>query len=232
MISSHWIRGLVLSTGLLCGLALAKDTSEPTKWLSQVKIQALSDTVPPPPAPNSADDQADLALILKAQKSRTPEIEAECKRDEGFSYKLFQSIYGTALTPEHNPKFFQLMKDVLDVSHVVNKTAKNNYHRPRPYQGHPDTVKALFTVGEFSYPSGHSMGSFTLAVVLSEVFPDKKPAFLNRAAQIAQSRVDAGVHYPSDIKEGEVLGKATAAALLANSSFQSDLAAVKEEVKK
>ena len=218
--------------GLLCGLALAKDTSDSTKWLTRAQEQALTDTVPPPPAPDSAEDQADLAAILEAQKSRTPEIEAECKRDQGFSYKLFESVYGTGLTHERAPKFHQLMKDVLDVTRLVNETAKNKYRRLRPYQGHPDTVKSLFPVSGFSYPSGHSMGSFTLAVVLGAIFPDKQQAFLDRAAQIAQSRVDAGVHYPSDIKEGEVLGKATGAALLENNAFQGDLTAVKEELKK
>ena len=52
------------------------------------------------------------------------------------------------------------------------------------------------------------------------------------AAEIAQSRVNAGVHYPSDIHEGEVLGKATGAAILASSAFQADLADVQAELKK
>jgi len=232
MISSLSIRGLILSLGFIGSLALAKDTAEPTKWLSRAQEQALSDTVPTPAALNSSQDQTDLAAILQAQKSRTPEIEAECKRDETFSYKLFQSVYGDNLTPEHNPKFFQFLKNVLEVSRVVNETAKNKYQRLRPYQGHPDVVKSLFAVTGFSYPSGHSMGSFTLAVALGAVFPEKQQAFLDRAQQIAQSRVDAGVHYPSDIKEGEILGKATGAALLANDAFQADLTTVKAELQK
>lgn len=223
---------MVLCAGLLCSLTLAKDNSEKTQWLNQAQLQALTDSVPPPPAPQSAEDRADLAVILAAQKARTPEIIAECNLDKNFSEKLFQSVYGADLTSEHDPKFYRFMKNVLEVTHLVNVTAKDKYHRLRPYQGHPDVVKSLFTAGEFSYPSGHSMASFTLATILGAVFPKKKQAFLDRAAQIAQSRVDAGVHYPSDIKEGEVLGKATAAALLADSSFQKDLAEVKVEVKK
>ncbi len=217
-----------------CTLARAKDKlpGNPTQWLSQEQETALSDSVPPPPAPGSTEDQADRAKILEAQKARTPEIVAECKRDQTFSYKLFESIYGSGLTPANSPKFYALMDNVLAATKVVNETAKNKYKRQRPYQGHPDTVKSLFTVTGFSYPSGHSMGSFTLATVLGAVFPDKKQAFLDRAAQIAQSRVDAGVHYPSDIAEGEVLGKATGEAILATSSFQGDLAAVEAELKK
>jgi acid phosphatase (class A) len=76
------------------------------------------------------------------------------------------------------------------------------------------------------------MASYTLAVVLGSVFPDKAQALLERAGQIAHSRVDAGVHYPSDIAEGEVLGKATGAAILATNDFQKDLAEVRAELKK
>ncbi len=217
---------------VFCASAFAKDDANAFKWLSKDQELALSSSVPPPPAPNSTEDQADLAKILEVQKSRTPEMIAESKADQGFSYNLFQSVYGKDLTPENSPKFFQLMKNVLATTQQVNVTAKDKYRRLRPYLGHPDVVHSLFTVGGFSYPSGHSMGSFALATVLGAVFPDKKQAFLDRAAQIAQSRVDAGVHYPSDIKEGEVLGKATGEAILANSAFQADLAEVQAELKK
>jgi hypothetical protein len=203
----------------------------PTQWLTKDQEQALIATVPPPPAPGSPEDQADLAAILAAQQARTPDIETECKLDQGFSEHLFQSIYGSNLTQDNSPKFYHLMKTVLALTGLVNGAAKGEYKRPRPYQGHPDVVHALFQVGGYSYPSGHSMASFTLAVVLGAIFPDKQQAFLDRAGQIAQSRVNAGVHYPSDIKEGEVLGKATAAAILASPAFQADLAGVKAELK-
>ena len=233
--SSHLMHRIflqVLGLTLVCNLALAKDASDSTKWLSTSQLQALEDSVPPPPTPNSAEDQADLAAIVAAQNTRTPDVIAECKRDETFTYKLFQSVYGDNITTDKYPKFYQLLKDVLGDTKVVNETAKNKYKRLRPYQAHPDTVKALFNVTGFSYPSGHSMGSFTLAVVFGAIFPDKQQAFLDRAQQIAQSRVDAGVHNPSDIKEGEVLGKAVGAALLANPDFQKDLGDVIAEVKK
>ena len=145
---------------------------------------------------------------------------------------LFQSVYGADHTPENSPKLYRLMKNVLAVTAAVNRPAKDRFQRPRPYQGHPETVHPLFEVKEYSYPSGHSMASCTLATVLGVVFPAQQQALLDRAAQIAQSRVDAGVHYPSDIKEGEALGKATAAAILASPAFQADLAEVKAELKR
>lgn len=209
----------------------ADDKGDPYKWLTKEQEKTLSDSVPPPPAPDSAEDKADLAKTLEIQKARTPEIIAECNRDEHFSYKLFDSVYGSNLTPEKAPLFCQLLTNVTATTRVVNEAAKAKYKRPRPYLGHPAEVKSVFTVSGFSYPSGHSMGSFTLATILGTIFPDKKQTFLNRAAQIAQSRVDAGVHYTSDIKAGETLGKATGEAIVATPAFQSDLAQVQLELK-
>ncbi len=219
---------LLLLTVVTTALVLAEEGK--SLWLSKDQEQALSDTVPAPPAVDSKENQADFAAIFEAQKDRTPEMVEESKRYHGFSYKLFEDIYGKELTADRAPKFHKLMKETLEITRVVNETAKNKYKRLRPYQEHPDQVHSLFTVGGYSYPSGHSMGSFTLAIVLGAVFPDKAQAFLDRASQIAQSRVNAGVHNPTDIKEGEILGKATGAAILASPAFQQDLVEIKSEL--
>jgi acid phosphatase (class A) len=233
ILKTHFLTfGLALCAALVCNLASAKDGGNSLQWLSADQEKSLSDSVPPPPVPNSPEDQADVAAVVAAEKARTPEIIAECKQYQKFSAKLFESIYGKDLTPDKYPKFNQLLQNIEATTKVVNDAAKDKYKRPRPYVGHPDQVKSLFEVTGFSYPSGHSMGSFTIAVVLGTVFPDKQQALLDLAAKIAQSRVNAGVHHPVDIKEGEALGRATGAAIVATPAFQADLAAVQAELKK
>lgn len=233
MNTNYRIIGWALGVALICSVAFAQMKAEgnPNRWLNKDQEQKLIESVPPPPAPDSAEDQADRAQIVHIQQTRTDEMAREATRDQHFSYLLFQSVYGKDLTPENSPKFYQLLKNVTATTGFVNESAKNKYKRLRPYQGHPGVVEALFPVNGYSYPSGHAMGSFTLATVLSAVFPDKKQALFDRAAQIAQSRVNAGVHYPSDIKEGGILGQATGEAILATPAFQSDLAAVHAELK-
>ena len=230
--SSPYPQSTPAAGGMAMEGAAPKATPEPYVWLTKEEEAALSATVPEVPAADSPTDKADLAKILEVQNARTPEMLAECKRDQTLTYKLFQSVYGDDLTPANSPKFHLLMKHVLDATHAVNDVPKEKYKRARPYAGHPDVVKSLFTVKGYSYPSGHSMASHTLALVLGEVFPEKKQALLDRAHAIAQSRVDAGVHYPSDIAQGEVLGRATGAAIIANAAFQKDLAEVKAELRK
>ena len=226
-----WLVRLLVCAASTASLASAQNPAAPASLLTPPQVGALVGTVPPPPAPNSDEDRADLAAVLGAQKARTPDTEAECKRDEHFTEHLFQTIYGNDRTRENSPRFYELMRAVLEATAEVNGAAKEKFRRKRPYQGHPEVVRELFSVHGYSYPSGHSMASFTLAMVLADLFPEQTKALLDRAGQIAQSRVEAGVHYPSDIKEGEVLGKATAAAILSQPAFQVNLAEVRAELK-
>jgi acid phosphatase (class A) len=52
---------------------------------------------------------------------------------------------------------------------------------------------------------------------------------MERGREIGWSRVIAGVHYPSDLTAGRVLGMALARALLASPKFQEEFLKAKEE---
>ncbi|MEC8789416.1 MAG: phosphatase PAP2 family protein, partial [Candidatus Thermoplasmatota archaeon] len=58
-----------------------------------------------------------------------------------------------------------------------------------------------------SFPSGHSIESFGIAVALAHKFPDKKKALMDVAEKISDARVEMGVHYPSDKKVGKQIGE-------------------------
>ena len=63
-----------------------------------------------------------------------------------------------------------------------------------------------------SFPSGHSSTSFMLATSLSLQYPKWyviAPAYLY-AGTVAYSRMDLGVHYPSDIIGGALIGSGSA----------------------
>lgn len=92
---------------------------------------------------------------------------------------------------------------------------KITINRPRPYVTYPDIVPKM-EVGTKSFPSGHTTFAFALATSLT--LNHKKwyvgvPAFV-WAFGVGYSRMHLGVHYPSDVIGGAVLG--TGAALLIN----------------
>jgi undecaprenyl-diphosphatase len=66
-----------------------------------------------------------------------------------------------------------------------------------------------------SFPSGHASTAFAGATVLASFAPRGRAAFYALAVLIALSRLYNGVHYPTDVIVGAVLGTLTALLLLA-----------------
>ena len=88
---------------------------------------------------------------------------------------------------------------------------KNLVKRPRPYLTYPD-LKNLSTEGSYSFPSGHSSTTFSIATSLSLNYPKWYvivPAYL-WAGATGFSRMYLNVHYPSDVLVGAALGSVTA----------------------
>lgn len=80
-------------------------------------------------------------------------------------------------------------------------------HRPFEHQLGPPT-------SSWSFPSGHSATSFACATVLSAFAPRWRVPFFLLATLIALSRLYNGVHYPTDVVAGALLGVLTALLLL------------------
>jgi undecaprenyl-diphosphatase len=93
---------------------------------------------------------------------------------------------------------------------VVTGLGKLVVARTRPHY-HPEIPVPT----SHSFPSGHAASSFAAATVIAMLAPRLRvPAFL-LAAAIAFSRVYNGVHWPSDVLVGALLGVAIALLLLA-----------------
>lgn len=82
------------------------------------------------------------------------------------------------------------------------------YHRPRPFLVLP--VHQLLTDASWSFPSGHA--TFFFAMATSIALYNKKWGifFFIAVILITVSRVIAGIHYPSDIVGGAIIGIAVA----------------------
>lgn len=92
---------------------------------------------------------------------------------------------------------------------------KRSIGRPRPFVQCPDIRACARALDKFSFPSGHTLHAFTFLVICSWYFPPAALALVPVVALIAVSRVALGLHYPSDVAAGAVLGTAVAAGVLA-----------------
>ena len=83
---------------------------------------------------------------------------------------------------------------------------KEMFHRLRPCIFLKDAVTPLGCNGTFSFPSSHAVNNFAAAVFIYKFYPKLKWALFITASLVALSRVYLGLHYPSDILGGAVIG--------------------------
>lgn len=108
----------------------------------------------------------------------------------------------------------ELLKDALYVgtsvagAFVVTYGMKYLVDRERPYDRWPDRVHAYSRENSPSFPSGHTATAFALATSLCVRYPKWyviAPSAL-WACSVGVSRMNEGVHYPSDVLAGAAIG--------------------------
>ncbi len=80
--------------------------------------------------------------------------------------------------------------------------------RERPCSIEPHCWATLLPPDRFSFPSGHSITAFAVAVSLGLFYPTALPALLLCALSVACSRILLGMHFLSDVIAGSILGAA------------------------
>ena len=87
--------------------------------------------------------------------------------------------------------------------------------RIRPYDSVEGLVPLVARLKDYSFPSGHTCASFACAGVYYKAFPGKwGKAAMVLAVLIALSRLYVGVHYPTDVLAGALVGTFSALAAL------------------
>jgi acid phosphatase (class A) len=149
--------------------------------------------------------------------------------EKEFSISNFTPAIGRNFQPGKFPKTEAFMHNVQTDAAAVADHAKNIWKRPRPFMIDPGLATGKLEK-TFSYPSGHSTESMVLALVLADLFPEKRDAIVAEARAIGWHRIEIARHYPTDIYAGRVLAQAIAEQMKQSPDYQRDFAAAQAEI--
>jgi acid phosphatase (class A) len=176
-----------------------------TKNIS-IEAPAFTPMLTGAPAKSSPQDIEDYQTLLQLQKTRT---KADCARGVSEVNINLENFYGPAygpLTQTEVAKWTPLFNEFSSLAWPLIKAAKDKWQRPRPFITHSDISPCVKLEKSFSYPSGHAAMAYYYLEILEQLKPALKDSLTRRADQIAHDRNIVGVHYPSDVRDGKILG--------------------------
>jgi len=193
--------------------------------------------VPPPPLSGSAAFEHDKEVAENTYTLRNTPRFTVAASDFQLKFPVFIDHFSCALnteiTKENAPYLYNLLSRSFSDIAMSTYAAKNYYQRKRPFQMNnqpialPEMKSALEE--DPSYPSGHSALGWGMALILSEIAPDRDNELLARGRAYTESRMVANHHWYSDVVWGRFMGAATVARLHADPTFLADLQAAKAE---
>jgi undecaprenyl-diphosphatase len=83
---------------------------------------------------------------------------------------------------------------------------KKVFGRKRPCALEPHCWATLLPPDQFSFPSGHTITAFAVAISIGAFYPAIRPELMFCAASVACSRILLGMHFLSDVVVGGLLG--------------------------
>ena len=147
---------------------------------------------------------------------------------------MFSPAVGRLLSKETTPKTLELLRRCIKTFRSSASSPKAHYMRLRPFVFYregtliPEDEEYERKTG--SYPSGHTVRGWGMALVLTQLFPEHQNEILLAGYEWGQSRVIAGYHWQSDVDASRLLSSACFARLQACEEYLKDLAAARAEL--
>lgn len=190
-------------------------------------------TLGAPYADGSPEQQAEIASILTRQKTLSDtKKRAVIAEDHITPSMIVTPVLGTRYSEEAYPEMFALLRRAASDAWRIADATQDYYGRTRPWLTDARVQLLVSPITRPSYPSGHTVTNHVWAHILSELFPQKRAALFARALEIGNHRVDAGVHYPSDVLAGKQLAAVIFASMREDARFMQALASAKAELRR
>ena len=218
--------------------AYARQATPPASYLDHSTIQALADAVPAAPIADSPQDLTDVAASdrLRALENTDRWMLAtrHAELRPALALAHFDCALGFRLTAEDSPRLASILERILHDANEAAELAKARAFRPRPVGADLErpACQVVSPAGRASpsYPSGSATVGSAYGEVIAALVPDHAAAATRIGHEIGVSRMVCAMHYPSDVAEGEKLGKAAFQRIAATPAYQADAVVAREEI--
>ena len=225
----------------LCGAALVSFAADVKPYVDADALPNALNFYPAPPDTTSPQFKYDISQYMWGKEMRQDSARAalaiaQTVESVAEMAKLFSEPFGMEISAQKTPAIMNLLERGVRTLKQPGSYPKRYYNRRRPYDRFneptlmPADEERLRTNG--SYPSGHTVRAWAMALLLVEVNPAAQDALLKYAYEWGQSRVIAGFHWQSDVDASKVIVSGADPSLHTNEAFMADMRRAQAEFKK
>ena len=225
----------------LLGATLCFAVDDVKLYMSAEDLPNALNFYPAPPDTGSAAFAYDVAQYkwgksMRADSARAALAIAQGTVDVAEMMSMFSGAFGMEISEKKTPAIFYAVKRGVLTMRLAGRVPKKHYMRQRPFMYFNElTLMPQFeeehrTNG--SYPSGHTIRGWAMALLLAEINPAAQDAILKYGYEWGQSRVIAGYHWQSDIEASKAIIAGCFARLHADEAFLADMKKARAEFKR
>ncbi len=225
----------------ICGAALCSFAADVKPYVKADALPNALNFYPAPPETTSVQFMYDISQYMwgksmRADSARAALAIAQAETNLSEMVRMFSEPFGMEISAQKTPAIMNVIERGIATLRQVGRVPKKHYMRRRPFDRFneptlvPKDEETLRKNG--SYPSGHTILAWSMAMLLVEINPAAQDALLKYAYEWGQSRVIAGFHWQSDVDASKVLVSGAFASLHNDETFLADMKKARAEFKK
>lgn len=197
---------ILLATLFIIVQAQAQVEPTASQWKTWFISSAKSYRLPAPPS-----YKEEIAQVISKQK-QVDEVslqQIQYWNTGSPGYRWQEMVYGLWMSGEGENGVLanMLVNTAIYDATIVAWDTKYAYKRPRPFTVDNRIKTTLPNPNSPSYPCEHSVAAGVAATIIKHFFPSMADSVQKLAMQVMESRIAAGVAFPSDTRAGFELGK-------------------------